>query len=126
MISVRATRKTGLLMMVGVGAFLLIYGLTAPAFRRDTSILGGLTAGLMYGGLPLVLAGIAWQHPVPGGAIAIAYSILSTVLLGIMTNTPVGFSPILYIYAGLMTIYIIGSILVIVSGRAGTSSSRGG
>lgn len=113
-------------MMVSVGAFLLIYGLTRPVFHRDTSPLGGLTAGLMYGGLPLVLAGIAWQHPVYGGAIAIAYSVLSTLLLGAITNTPVGFSPLLYIYAGLMIIYIIGSILVIVSGRTGTPSSKGG
>lgn len=73
--------KTGLLMMVGVGTFLMLTGFLAPVYHQDTSLPGALAAGLMYGSFPLVFAGIAWQHPVPGGAIGIAYSVLSTVMI---------------------------------------------
>ncbi len=105
----------------------MLTGFLLPVYHRDTSLPGALAAGLMYGGFPLVFAGIAWQHPVPGGAIGIAYSVLSTAMmaayLGIefIIQSPILRSPGFY-YVVLMTIYLIGSTMVLVSGKTSSSS----
>jgi len=102
-------------MMASVGGVLFLCLPPYLAITTRESLLIHLLFGLMYGGLPLALAGIAWKHPVPGSAVAIGYSILGMVLEGIRFSTPVGLPPLYYVYLALMMIFLIGSVMVLIS-----------
>lgn len=108
-------------MMVGVGAFLLVgfplyYGITT----REPTVLSLVWNGLCFGGLPLALAGVAWDHPTLGGAAAIGYAVLATILEGFR------FAPIISLdhfildtyycaYLLFMVLYIAGAVMVLIS-----------
>lgn len=121
-------RRTGLLMMFlfGVGCILLF--IIAIGIGGDMVLAGnlfvGLTLGLTFATLPLLLAAAAWRWPFRGGAVAIGLSLaLLLLLIIIWVMDPV--RPIPWVWPLIVSlpiiVLLIGSILVFISAKRAAS-----
>jgi hypothetical protein len=121
--------KAGLWMMLLPGIVVILTFIIAIGLGGDMvpsmNFFTGFLMGSMLGGLPLLLAAVAWRWPLRGGAVAAGLSIIGMLVSGLLrllfAEHP---NPLALTFLVLLTLSLVGGLMVFFSTRRTGRTSK--